>query len=90
MGEIIRLLVSRGMSKNYFNHFIGMTPFLNKERGHEIDEWLTSHAIYKIKRFSILDDDADMVHLIPYLVPCHGCDGLTKHEADKVISMLNA
>ena len=66
---------------------IGTTPRLATYRGNEIQAWLDSNP--GVEKFVILDDDADMVHLLPHLVQTNWDYGLTEKEADKAIEMLN-
>ncbi len=54
-------------------------------RGHEIGEWLNDHPT---KRFVILDDDPDMMHLMPRLVRTFWKDGLLDAHVDLAIAML--
>lgn len=43
-----------------------------------------------VESFVILDDDADMCHLMPRLVRSETAVGLTAAEADRAITMLNS
>jgi len=55
-------------------------------RGHEIQYWLDEAR--EIESFVIIDDDSDMVHLMPYLVKTSVQYGLTREkmrEAKKVL-----
>lgn len=55
---------------------IDITPrFQGEERGHEIQDWLNRHP--EVTKFVILDDDADMVHLMPHLVQTDSRNGFT-------------
>jgi len=61
--------------------------FDNAQRGDEIDAWLSHHP--EVEKFVILDDDADMKHLLPFLIQSNfNKKGLTKKLADKAIEML--
>jgi len=67
---------------------VSKTPvFSNGERGDEIREWLDSNP--GVKTFAILDDDADMGSVLPFLVQTHPFEALTDEIADRVIKMLN-
>lgn len=77
--EDVRIVISstwrNGRSVEWFNKYfksfkiftedkvIGKTPSLNKQRGYEIEDWL-SKCDLPIENFVILDDDSDMG---PYL-----------------------
>lgn len=76
---------------------IGMTPhlpryngvvWLGKERGDEIQAWLDAHP--EVESFVILDDDADMKHLMPRLVQSTFEKGLTISHAEQAIAMLSS
>lgn len=57
---------------------IGRTDWLSitKGRGLEIQKWLDDHKDLKIEDFIILDDDADMCHLMDHLIQTNSYDGL--------------
>lgn len=101
MGELLRLLVSRGLDKKHWDNFIGMTPVLDSqvgneglwrspERGHEIQAWLDKHPEFApYGRIVIVDDDGDMAHLMPCLLLTHGITGLDDEIAAEAIKRLN-
>lgn len=60
----VESLYNSGLSRDI--EVIGKTPRLDSIRGDEIQAYLDEHP--EIKKFVILDDDADMGHLIKYLV----------------------
>ncbi len=65
---------------------IGTTPNLGDvERGEEIARWLEIHSH---RAFVILDDDADMGDLLPYLVQTESAHGLTLPLADLALGVL--
>lgn len=67
------------------DRIIGYTPeaeHLSSERGHEIQAWLDGHP--EVERFVILDDDADMVHLMPHLVQTDPMYGLTEERINEI------
>lgn len=68
---------------------IGKTPVLEGDvvRGDEIQRWIDLNG--GVKNFVILDDDADMGHLMPQLVQTDTFVGLTPELADKCIERLN-
>jgi len=67
--------------------FIDVTPKLWKKRGVEIQTWLDENP--GVEKFIILDDDSDMVHLMPHLLQTDGEFGLTNEIADEAIKKLN-
>jgi len=82
---------------------IDLTPDLNREpeagagsrncvpvpRGREIAEWLRLNDHDGSATIVILDDDADMEHLLPRLVKSDYAFGLTEAHAERAIEMLN-
>jgi len=56
-------------------------------RGREIQAWLDA-AEHPITSFVILDDDADMEHLAPFLIKTEFEPGLTMEHAERAIAML--
>lgn len=97
LGYLLRLLVKRGLSKDHWGNFIGLTPVLDGKtesglytspvRGTEIQSWLDSHS-EKFEKIAILDDDDDMAHLLPNLIQCDSVYGLTEEIAGAVIDAL--
>jgi len=67
--------------------YIGETPKLWEKRGVEIQTWLDENP--GVEKFVILDDDSDMVHLMPHLLQTDGEFGLTNEIADEAIKRLN-
>lgn len=59
------------------DRIIDRTPIFHKERGHEIQSWLNRNCKGQEVKVVILDDDADMVHLVPFLVRTNFSYGLT-------------
>lgn len=59
---------------------IGFTPILYKTRGEEIEQYLSTLS-YK-PNFIILDDDADMGRLLPYLIKTNNQVGLTRENVN--------
>jgi hypothetical protein len=62
----------------------------SSERGDEIQEWLDKYRSERgpIDSFVIIDDDADMKHLMPFLVQAQLERGLTMEEADRAVEIL--
>ena len=56
-------------------------------RGHEIKAWLEERPW--ARKFVILDDDPNMVTLMPFLVRTDSLKGLTPELADEVVRRLN-
>ena len=77
------------------DRYIGDTPALYRDegfgealpRGKEIAAWLAANP--EVERFVILDDDPDMLHLMPHLVQTDLRSGITDKLADEVIRRLN-
>ena len=66
---------------------IDITPRLYEERGHEIQAWLDENPT--VTDFLILDDEVDMVHLLPHFL--HVKDrqiGITEEEMLEAIRRL--
>lgn len=55
-------------------------------RGQEIQEWLDRHP--DVTQFVIIDDDADMAHLLPRLVQTEFEPGLTAADAARAVQVL--
>jgi hypothetical protein len=65
------------------------TPYLpDAARGEEIQWWLDNSHRYDGQPFVILDDDTDMVHLMPRLVQTSFMDGLTRKRAKWALDLL--
>lgn len=55
------------------------TPQFNRQRGHEIADWLTRHP--EVTSYRILDDDCDMMEeQMPYLIHTDGSEGMTSEN----------
>ena len=75
---------------------IGDTPRLHRTpdgeervRGHEIQAWLDARAKWQaIESFTILDDSADMAHLLPQLVRTPFATGLGDEHVEQAVAML--
>jgi hypothetical protein len=66
---------------------IGKTPRLGGHRGPEVQEAI-DFCSFNVDKFVILDDDADMDHLLPFLVQTSWEKGLEEHHVEKAIEML--
>lgn len=66
---------------------IGVTPILNTPRGLEIQAWLDEHP--EVTQFVIVDDSADMEHLLPHLVRTQWIMGLMIDKAREIIRRFN-
>lgn len=85
--EIRAFLRDRGLT----GKIIDSTPSLPRlDRGDEIQLWLDSASVYprRPNGIVILDDDADMGPLLPWLVRTTFERGLTDYHAAKAIEML--
>jgi HAD domain in Swiss Army Knife RNA repair proteins len=72
---------------------IDKTPCFKWEckRGDEIQAWLAAREEQRgdVEKFIILDDDTDMIHLLPHLVKTTFQFGLTEETASIAIQKLN-
>jgi hypothetical protein len=59
----------------------------DKARGLEIQEWLDGHP--DVKKFAIIDDNPDMVHLMDYLVQTDPKIGVQDEDVDRLIMLLS-
>ncbi len=92
IGELAGFLRTAGFA----GEVIGMTPRQSgpsPRRGNEIAQWIESHNARpmrhgSVEAFVILDDDADMEHLIDHLVQTDGSAGLEDHHVERAIAML--
>lgn len=66
---------------------IGKTPSLERERGFEIDAWLSA-APFPVRSFVILDDREDMVMHCDRLVRVDPTVGINTHQANRAIEIL--
>ena len=69
------------------DYVIGVTPRLNASRGTEIKAWLKGHP--EVDGFVILDDEADMDDLLPWLVKTDTQEGLLPTHVPKILATLN-
>ncbi len=61
-------------------------PIKRSDRGHEIQAWLDEHP--EVTKFAIVDDDSDMVHLLPRLVQTTWAMGLLDEHIEPLVKML--
>lgn len=83
--DINRLLKEVGYTGPKIVH---MTPDGEEERGHEIQAWLDEHP--ETKKFVILDDDDDMVHLSDKLIQTSfwGEGGIKDSDVERIVEIL--
>lgn len=86
VSKIRKMLVQHGLSMDV--KFLGATPRLHCERGHEIQAWMDAAGVTP-EQIVILDDDSDMVHLLPRHVKTSFMDGLQDRHVEMAIAMLN-
>jgi len=66
----------------------GLTPTLDRvPRGREIRAWLDEHP--EVESFVILDDDADMEDLRPWLVQTDPLLGLVDADVERALAVLS-
>lgn len=82
--DIAQRLAQMGVT----GRIVGVTPRLrDAPRGREIAAWLSTHR-RPVEAFVILDDDADMAELGPYLVQTDSDTGLTAADVDRALRLL--
>ncbi len=64
------------------------TPFLNSQRGKEIQDFLNSHKDH-YEKFIIIDDDDDMLHLSNHLILTTFNEGLQDEHVREAIKRLS-
>jgi hypothetical protein len=70
---------------------IGATPIMpGTRRGRQIQQWMDDNYIQmrEFDKFIILDDDSDMLHLMPYLIQTKNAVGLQDADVDRAIRIL--
>lgn len=86
--EMDQMLASQGVIPG---RVVGVTPYLNDQRGQEIQEWLSEWAQrYDVKKIVILDDRNDLEPLSNVLVRTTKMMGLTEQDATLAIQYLNS
>lgn len=86
LDELTMMLWTHGVDAEVIGK-TAMKGFSSPPRGLEIQMWLDDHP--EVEHFVILDDDADMEHLLPYLVQTDmRCGGLTMRHAERAIALL--
>jgi hypothetical protein len=67
---------------------VGCTPVMSvPDRGNEIQAFIDAYR-RPVGSFIIIDDDSDMLHLMPRLIRTNYEAGLTQADADRAIAML--
>jgi hypothetical protein len=91
MGRTIDELQTLFDSKGFVGiEVVGKTEFTSHGiRGKEIQTYLNNMDV-KPSKFVILDDDADMEHLMPYLFKTDFSTGLTDEVTENIIKYLNS
>jgi len=85
LAHIETLLIKHGFK----GVILGITPprqSLTSRRGNEIQAWLAS--VPQVTKFVILDDDSDMLHLLPFLVQTNWETGLQEYHIDRALNLL--
>jgi hypothetical protein len=86
--EMDALLSSQGVLPG---RVIGVTPYLDDQRGMEIQEWLkTWTSRYQIEKIVILDDRSDLAPVDHSLIRTSKTIGLTEQDANLAIQFLNS
>lgn len=86
--ELVTILRKHG----FRGEVIGKTPRLDSlvpgtVRGHEIAAWMDSQLEWPAG-FCILDDHADMAHLMPWLVQTDPLVGLVRQDVARAVAVL--
>lgn len=84
VAKLQHLLIISGFNPDI--KVIGKTPVLFQDRGMEIQKWMDENN-YK-GQFIIVDDDADMNHLLPQLIQCDTYVGFSLHDFQKALQLL--
>lgn len=80
------ILVKKGLIKEFYD----VTPMCGKKRGGEIEQWLNSQNDRDAINYVIIDDDTDMLDKQKdNFVNVDAFVGLTWHDAEKAIEILN-
>lgn len=89
VSDIRKLLKERGVTGKLIDRTKDLGGF---ERGKEIKHWLLNRLFnenrYDVSGIVILDDDSDMLDMMPWLVKTNMTGGLTESKADEAIKML--
>jgi hypothetical protein len=90
--KLCRILTARGFKGEVIGttssdlNDLPIPPFETRQRGHEIQAWLDDHP--DVKRFVIIDDDADMAHLMKHLVKTTFASGLQPEHVELAVEHL--
>ena len=84
--ETNNILKIKGLIKEFFD----VTPYCGKKRGGEIEQWLKQQDDEYVINYVIIDDDADVLdNQKDNFVNVDSFVGLTWHDAEKAITILN-
>jgi hypothetical protein len=84
--ETNKILKHKGLIKEFFD----VTPYCGMRRGAEIEQWLKQQNDIDVINYVILDDDTDMLDSQKdNFVNTDAFVGLTWHDAEKAIEILN-
>jgi hypothetical protein len=92
LDKLRRILIARGFKGEVIGttpsdlNDLPIPPFDTRQRGHEIQAWLDEHP--DVKRFVIIDDDADMAHLMKHLVKTTFASGLQPEHVERAVEHL--
>ena len=68
---------------------IDFTPKLYVKRGIEILQWLSNESGKSAEQCCIIDDDSDMLNLMPLLIKTNYIVGIQDIDVEKAITLLN-
>ncbi len=81
------LLRAKGLTTARVRDVTPMIPH-KRGRGQEIQSWLDAQSSAHLEGIVILDDDPDMLHLMPWLVQTSFETGLTAAHLDDALTIL--
>jgi hypothetical protein len=81
------LLRAKGLTTARVRDVTPMIPH-KRGRGQEIQSWLDAQSSPQVEGIVILDDDPDMLHLMPWLVQTSFDTGLTAAHLDEAMTIV--
>ena len=81
------MLRSKGLTTARVRDVTPMIPH-KRGRGQEIQSWLDAEGSAQLEGMVILDDDPDMLHLMPWLVQTSFDTGLTAAHVDEAMTIV--